>query len=222
MKKTVKHLKTASVLLLAAVMLLSLAACGKKEAPAATQTPAAPAATEAPAVQPEVPAEEPEEEPAVNPAADAVVLEGVFFSASKDFCFGYDPAYLAVANPAGNAMIYPTGEVGLPYCSVSLISGSNGAVAYLRELAAAASEELGDAIKTMSDEPADAGVEGRQIFSITFSYDSFEAEGILICAYYAEDLPGGDIVVYNSTTPEGDTAVTDGILNTAIATFTKT
>ena len=221
MNKTVKHLKTASVLLLALVMLLSLAACGKKELPAA-EAPALPAATEAPAVQPEVPAEEPEEEPAVNPAADAVVLEGVFFSASKDFCFGYDPAYLAVANPAGNAMIYPTGEVGLPYCSVSLISGSNGAVAYLQELAAAASEELGDTIKTMSDEPADAGVEGRQIYSITFSYDSFEAEGILVCAYYAEDLPGGDIVVYNSTTPEGDTAVTDGILNTAIATFSKT
>ena len=221
MNKTVKHLRTASVLLLALVMLLSLAACGKEEAPAA-EAPALPAATEAPAVQTEVPAEEPGEEPAVNPAADAVVLEGVFFSASKDFCFGYDPAYLAVANPAGNAMIYPTGEVGLPYCSVSLISGSNGAVAYLQELAAAASEELGDAIKTMSDEPADAGVEGRQIYSITFSYDSFEAEGILVCAYYAEDLPGGDIVVYNSTTPEGDTAVTDGILNTAIATFSKT
>lgn len=221
MNKTVKHLKTASVLLLALVMLLSLAACGKEEAPAA-EAPALPAATEAPAVQTEVPAEEPGEEPAVNPAADAVVLEGVFFSASKDFCFGYDPAYLAVANPAGNAMIYPTGEVGLPYCSVSLISGSNGAVAYLQELAAAASEELGDTIKTMSDEPADAGVEGRQIYSITFSYDSFEAEGILVCAYYAEDLPGGDIVVYNSTTPEGDTAVTDGILNTAIATFSKT
>lgn len=221
MNKTVKHLKTASVLLLALVMLLSLAACGKEEAPAA-EAPALPAATEAPAVQTEVPAEEPGEESAVNPAADAVVLEGVFFSASKDFCFGYDPAYLAVANPAGNAMIYPTGEVGLPYCSVSLISGSNGAVAYLQELAAAASEELGDTIKTMSDEPADAGVEGRQIYSITFSYDSFEAEGILVCAYYAEDLPGGDIVVYNSTTPEGDTAVTDGILNTAIATFSKT
>ena len=221
MNKTVKHLRTASVLLLALVMLLSLAACGKEEAPAA-EAPALPAATEAPAVQTEVPAEEPGEESAVNPAADAVVLEGVFFSASKDFCFGYDPAYLAVANPAGNAMIYPTGEVGLPYCSVSLISGSNGAVAYLQELAAAASEELGDTIKTMSDEPADAGVEGRQIYSITFSYDSFEAEGILVCAYYAEDLPGGDIVVYNSTTPEGDTAVTDGILNTAIATFSKT
>ena len=221
MNRTVQHLKTASVLLLALVMLLSLAACGKEEAPAA-EAPALPAATEAPAVQTEVPAEEPGEEPVVNPAADAVVLEGVFFSASKDFCFGYDPAYLAVANPAGNAMIYPTGEVGLPYCSVSLISGSNGAVAYLQELAAAASEELGDTIKTMSDEPADAGVEGRQIYSITFSYDSFEAEGILVCAYYAEDLPGGDIVVYNSTTPEGDTAVTDGILNTAIATFSKT
>ena len=218
MNKTVKHLKTASLLLLALVMLLSLAACGKEEAPAA-EAPALPAATEAPAVQTEVPAEEPGEEPAVNPAADAVVLEGVFFSASKDFCFGYDPAYLAVANPAGNAMIYPTGEVGLPYCSVSLISGSNGAVAYLQELAAAASEELGDTIKTMSDEPADAGVEGRQIYSITFSYDSFEAEGTVVCSYYAEDLPSGDIVVYNATALEGDTAVADGIVKTAIETF---
>ena len=111
--------------------------------------------------------------------------------------------------------------MGLPYCSVSLISGSNGAVAYLQELAAAASEELGDAIKTMSDEPADAGMEGRQIFSITFSYDSFEAEGTVVCTYYAEDLPGGDIVVYNSTALEGDTAVADGIVKTAIETFQK-
>lgn len=220
MNKTVKRIISSFLLLLAVILLLSLAACGKKELPAA-EAPALPAATEAPAVQPEVPAEESEEEPAVNPAADSVVLEGVFFSASKNFCFGYDPAYVAVANPAGNAMIYPTGEVGLPFCSVSLISGSNGAEAYLKEMSAGASEELGDAIKTMSGEPADAGVEGRQIYSITFSYDSFEAEGILVCTYYAEDLPGGDIVVYNSTSPEGDTAVTDGILNTAIATFTK-
>lgn len=214
MNKTVKHMVTALVLLLAVVMLLSLAACGKEEAPAATQAPAAPAATEAPAVQ----TAEPTEEPAAQPSAQPEVKEGLFVSASKGFRFEYDPAYIAVANPADNAMIYPTGDVELPFCSVSLIPGSS-AVEYLKEMSAAAQEELGDAIKSQPGEPADAGIEGRQVYSISFSYDSFEAEGTVVCSYYAEDLPGGDIVVYNATALEGDTAVADGILKTAIDTF---
>ena len=214
MNKTVKHMVRALVLLLAVVMLLSLAACGKEEAPAATQAPAAPAATEAPAVQ----TAEPTEEPAAQPSAQPEVKEGLFVSASKGFRFEYDPAYIAVANPADNAMIYPTGDVELPFCSVSLIPG-NSAVEYLKEMSAAAQEELGDAIKTQPGEPADAGIEGRQVYSISFSYDSFEADGTVVCSYYAEDLPGGDIVVYNATALEGDTAVADGILKTAIDTF---
>ena len=214
MNKTVKYIVTALVLLLAVVMLLSLAACGKEEAPAATQAPAAPAATEAPAAQTAAPTEE----PAAQPSAQPEKVEGLFVSASKGFRFEYDPNYIAVANPADNAMIYPTGDVELPFCSVSLISGSS-AVDYLKEMSAAAQEELGDAIKSQPGEPADAGVEGRQIYFISFSYDSFEAEGTVVCSYYAEDLPGGDIVVYNATALEGDTAVADGILKTAIDTF---
>ena len=214
MNKTVKYIVTALVLLLAVVMLLSLAACGKEEAPAATQAPAAPAATEAPAAQTAAPTED----PAAQPSAQPEKVEGLFVSDSKGFRFEYDPNYIAVANPADNAMIYPTGDVELPFCSVSLISGSS-AVDYLKEMSAAAQEELGDAIKSQPGEPADAGVEGRQIYFISFSYDSFEAEGTVVCSYYAEDLPGGDIVVYNATALEGDTAVADGILKTAIDTF---
>ena len=214
MNTTVKHMVRALVLLLAAVMLLSLAACGKEEAPAATQAPAAPAATEVPAVQ----TAEPTEEPAAQPSAQPEVKEGLFVSASKGFRFEYDPAYIAVANPADNAMIYPTGDVELPFCSVSLIPGSS-AVEYLKEMSAAAQEELGDAIKSQPGEPADAGVEGRQIYFISFSYDSFEAEGTVVCTYYAEDLPSGDIVVYNATALEGNTAVVDEIVKTAIDTF---
>lgn len=214
MNKTVKNIVTALVLLLAVVMLLSLAACGKEEAPAATQAPAAPVATEAPAAQTAAPTEEPAAQPSAQPEAE----EGVFVSASKGFRFEYDPNYIAVANPADNAMIYPTGDVELPFCSVSLISGSS-AVDYLKEMSAAAQEELGDAIKSQPGEPADAGVEGRQIYFISFSYDSFEAEGTVVCSYYAEDLPGGDIVVYNATALEGDAAVADGIVKTAIDTF---
>ena len=214
MNKTVKTIVTALVLLLAVVMLLSLAACGKEEAPAVTEAPAAPAATEAPAAQTEEPAEEPAAQPSAQPEAE----EGVFVSASKGFRFHYDPKYIAVANPADNAMIYPTGDVELPFCSVSLIPGSS-AVDYLQEMSAAALEELSDAVKTMPGEPADAGVEGRQIYFISFSYDSFEAEGTVVCSYYAEDLPSGDIVVYNATALEGDTAVADGIVKTAIETF---
>lgn len=214
MNKTVKNIVTALVLLLAVVMLLSLAACGKEEAPAATQAPAAPVATEAPAAQTAAPTEEPAAQPSAQPEAE----EGVFVSASKGFRFEYDPNYIAVANPADNAMIYPTGDVELPFCSVSLISGSS-AVDYLKEMSAAAQEELGDAIKSQPGEPADAGVEGRQIYFISFTYDSFEAEGTVVCSYYAEDLPGGDIVVYNATALEGDAAVADGIVKTAIDTF---
>lgn len=211
MKKTVKHVKMALVLLLAVTMILSLAACGKKEAPAATQ---APAVTQTPAAQPT----EVTEEPTPQPAAQPEVENGVFVSASKGFRFSYDPSYIAVANPTDNAMIYPTGDVELPFCSVSLIPGSN-AVDYLKEMTAAAQEELGDAIKTLPGEPADAGVEGRQIYSITFSYDSFETEGIIVCTYYAENLPNGDIVVYNATALERDTELTDKILKTAMETF---
>ena len=214
MNKTVKNIVTALVLLLAVVMLLSLAACGKEEAPAATQAPAAPAATEAPAAQTAAPTEEPAAQPSAQPKTE----EGVFVSTSKGFRFEYDPNYIAVANPADNAMIYPTGDVEMPFCSVSLISGSS-AVDYLKEMSAAAQEELGDAVKSQPGEPADAGVEGRQVYFISFTYDSFEAEGTVVCSYYAEDLPGGDIVVYNATALEGDTAVADGIVKTAIETF---
>ncbi len=216
MNKTLTRVLTVFVLLLAVVMLLSLAACGKEEAPAVTEAPAAPAATEAPAAQTAAPAEEAAEEPSAQPET----VEGLFVSASKGFRFEYDPAYIALSNPADNAVIYPTGDVELPFCSVSLIPGSS-AVDYLKEMSAAALEELGDAVKTMPGEPADAGVEGRQVYFITFTYDSFEAEGTVVCAYYAEDLPGGDIVVYNSTALEGDTAVADGIVKTAIETFQK-
>lgn len=214
MNKTLTRVLTVLVLLLAVVMLLSLAACGKEEAPAATQAPAAPAATEAPAAQTAAPTEEPAAQPSAQPKTE----EGVFVSASKGFRFEYDPAYVALSNPADNAMIYPTGDVELPFCSVSLISGSS-AVDYLKEMSAAAQEELGDAVKSQPGEPADAGVEGRQVYFISFTYDSFEAEGTVICSYYAEDLPGGDIVVYNATALEGDTAVADGIVKTAIDTF---
>ena len=216
MNKTLTRVLTVLVLLLAVVMLLSLAACGKEEAPAVTEAPAAPAATEAPAAQTAAPAEEAAEEPSAQPEK----VEGLFVSASKGFRFEYDPAYIALSNPADNAVIYPTGDVELPFCSVSLISGGS-AVDYLKEMSAAALEELGDAVKTMPGEPADAGVEGRQVYFISFTYDSFEAEGTVVCAYYAEDLPGGDIVVYNSTALEGDTAVADGIVKTAIETFQK-
>lgn len=214
MNKTLTRVLTVLVLLLAVVMLLSLAACGKEEAPAATQAPAAPAATEVPAAQTAAPTEEPAAQPSAQPKTE----EGVFVSTSKGFRFEYDPNYIAVANPADNAMIYPTGDVELPFCSVSLISGSS-AVDYLKEMSAAAQEELGDAVKSQPGEPADAGVEGRQVYFISFTYDSFEAEGTVICSYYAEDLPGGDIVVYNATALEGDTAVADGIVKTAIETF---
>lgn len=216
MNKTLTRVLTVLVLLLAVVMLLSLAACGKEEAPAVTEAPAAPAATEAPAAQTAAPAEEPAAEPSAQPEK----VEGLFVSASKGFRFEYDPAYIALSNPADNAVIYPTGDVELPFCSVSLIPGSS-AVDYLKEMSAAALEELGDAVKTMPGEPADAGVEGRQVYFISFTYDSFEAEGTVVCSYYAEDLPGGDIVVYNSTALEGDTAVADGIVKTAIETFQK-
>lgn len=212
MKKTLKHMIVALTLLLAVAMLLSLAACGKEEAPAATQapaaqTPAAPADTQAPTAEPEA-----------QPSAQPETEEGVFVSASKGFRFEYDPKYIAVANPADNAMIYPTGDVEMPFCSVSLIPGSS-AVEYLKEMGASAAEELGDSLKTAPAEPVDAGVENRQVYSISFRYESFEDGSMVACTYYAEDLPSGDIVVYNSTAPDGDTAVVDEILKTAIATF---
>lgn len=210
MKKTVKHMTAALALLLVLTMSFLLTACGEEES-AATQTPAA---TQAPTTQSAENTQEPEVQPSTQPETE----EGVFVSASKGFRFSYDPAYIAVANPTDNAMIYPTGDVELPFCSVSLIAG-NSAVDYLKEMSVAAQEELGDSIRSLPGEPEDAGVEGRQIYSIRFSYDSFEVEGVVVCTYYAEDLASGDIVVYNATALEGDTELTDKILETAIDTF---
>lgn len=222
MKKTVFTIITVMLLCIALMMVLSLAACGEDEAPAATvepaavpaDTPAAPEATAEVSAEPEMPSATP------RPTPDA---SGMLTYASdvKGFSFQYSEKYIAVANPAGNAMIYAAGDVELPFCSVSIIPGTQ-AVDYLNEMAEAVRIELEGAIETAAGEPANIPYGERDIYYIFYTYNDKEAGGLVECAYYAENLASGDVVVYNSTALSGATDDVNSILKTAIETFKQT
>lgn len=222
MKKNIFMVLTVLLLCTALMMVLSLAACGEDEAPAATLEPtsvpadvsAAPEAAEEPSPELEMPTATP------RPTADASGMM-TYASDIKGFSFQYNEKYIAMANPAGNAMIYAAGDVELPFCSVSIIPGAQ-AVDYLNEMAAAAAIELEDAIETAAGEPANIPYGERDIYYIFYTYQDKEAGGLVECAYYAENLASGDIVVYNSTALSGATDDVNSILKTAIETFKLT
>ena len=64
-----------------------------------------------------------------------------------------------------------------------------------------------------------------QIYSFTLDGLNMEvlaakdADGTVACAYYAENLEDGSVVVYNSTALEEQADVVNGILKLAIETF---
>jgi len=217
-----KRTSIVTVLLLCAVLMMvfPLAACGKKD----VQPTAAPdAAAEPPASSPaESPAEEQPAEPAAptdtpRPTPDAKGMM-LYTSEDKGFSFQYNDKYIAMANPAGNAMIYAGGDVGLPFCSVSVFAEGDAA-SYLKEMAAAAELELEGALASKAGEPSRVENSQREIYAIFYSYNSEDAGGLVDCAYYAENLPSGAVVVYSSTALNGATEAVDSILKTAMETF---
>ncbi len=223
MKKNMRLLLTIALLALTLLMLLSLAACGKEEVPAATETPIGDVVLDD--VQSETqPSPTPSPEtllPTATPVPTANA-EGqlTFTSMSKGFSFQYEEKYIALSNQADNAMIYPAGDTTLPYCSVSLVTDTD-AVSYLKEIAAGASLELEGSMSAAPGEPADAGVEGKEVYTVSYSYayEDEELSGTVVCTYYAEDLDEGRVAVFSSTALEKDGETVAAILKLAMDSF---
>ncbi len=222
MKNNLRRVLIIAAVVLALLMLLSMAACGKEEAPAATQTPAAgdvslDAVQEEPSPSPSPENLLPTATPVPTADADGLLT---FTSMSKGFSFQYDQEYIAMSNPADNAMIYAAGDTTLPYCSVSLMTDTDAA-GYLKEIAAGASIELEGSMSAAPGEPADAGVEGREVYTISYSYsyEDEEISGTVVCTYYAENIGEGQVAVFNSTALEKDSETVAAILKLAMDTF---
>ena len=199
--------KNVIALALIIVMLFSLSACGSKdEAPAATDAPGQSATVD--------------DYPVVTPGAPAIPESGVttYVSEVNGISFDYDVQYVAMTNPAGNAMIYAGESTDLPFCTVSLIPMAD-AEAYLKEMADASETELGSDLQTKAGDPTKVDFGDRDIYYIYYTYNDKDAGGTVACAYYAENLEDGSTVVYNSTALEDQADVVNGILKLAIETF---
>lgn len=224
MKKNLYRLLAIAAAVLAVLMVLSLAACSQEEQTAApTDTPAADVSLDDAQTQAE-PSPTPSPEtllPTATPVPTANA-EGLltFTSMSKGFSFQYDEKYIALSNQADNAMIYPAGDTTLPYCAVSLVTDTD-AVSYLKEIADGASIELEGSMSAAPGEPADVGVEGREVYTISYSYsyEDEELSGTVVCTYYAENISEGQVAVFSSTALEKDGETVASILKTAMDTF---
>ena len=62
-------------------------------------------------------------------------------------------------------------------------------------------------------------IEGRDLYYIYYTYNSEELGGTVICAYYAENLEDGRVVVFNSNALEPDNATVSGIVQLMVDTF---
>lgn len=199
--------KNVIALALIIVMLFSLSACGSKDE--------APAATDAPGQSVSV-----SDYPVVTPGAPAIPESGVttYVSEVNGISFDYDVQYVAMTNPAGNAVIYAGESTDLPFCTVSLLPMTD-AEAYLKEMASASEVELGSDLQTKAGDPTKVDYGERDIYYIYYTYKDKDAGGTVACAYYAENLEDGSTVVYNSTALEGQADAVNGILKLAIETF---
>ena len=210
-------MKKIIALALVLVMLFALSACGKEEAPAATEAPAHEAVeTEAPVEATAEPTPEPTPEP---PPTGIEPDSGMYtFKSDAGISFEFDSKYVAMQNPVGNVTVFAGTEAEIPFCTVSLMSDTTAAD-YLKDLAAGAVIELGDAVVTAPAEPAAVTVGEKEISSINYSYNDEDAGGLVSCAYYAEDLEDGSVAVYSYTALEADLAAVEAIVLHAIETF---
>ncbi|MBQ2959945.1 MAG: hypothetical protein IJE09_01815 [Oscillospiraceae bacterium] len=208
-------MKKIIALALVLVMLFALSACGKEEAPAATEAPAAPEVVET-----EAPVEE-TAEPTPEPTPSGIEPDSgmhTFKSDVNGISFEFDSKFVAMQNPVGNVTVFAGTEAEIPFCTISLITG-NSAVEYLNELVAATKIEHADAIVTAAAEPSVLTFGEKEVNCIYYTYKDEAAGGVVACAYFAEDLEDGNVVVYSYTALEGETADVEGIVTHAIETF---
>ncbi|MBR6353831.1 MAG: hypothetical protein IKS25_06860 [Oscillospiraceae bacterium] len=215
------------------VMIFALAACGKSEAPAPAQAEAPAQAQEAaPAEQaePAAPADAQEAAPAEQPAEQAApAAQGIepnsgvykFSDPESRIHFDFDSKYAAMRNPGGNVTVFAGADEGMNICHVSVLDKETAgdAVSYLKGMAESAVTELGKNLKAQAGDPQKIDYLGREIYYISYVYASKEAGGNVRTAYYAENLPSGEVAVYDSNALEGQTADVDAILKLALETF---
>lgn len=199
------------------VMLFSVSACGEAEESAETA---------APAVEEQAPAEEAQTAAPVETVDPLVTPTGIepdsgVYKVTSDvngISFDYDSKYVAMQNPAGNITVFAGEEASIPYCIVSLISDTDAA-SYLKDMASASEIELGKDLKTKAEEPSKVTLGDREVYYIYYTFSDKDAGGNIACAYYAEDLDNGDVVVYSYTALEGQTQAVEDIAKLAIQTF---
>lgn len=208
-------MKKIIALALVLVMLFALCACGKEEAPAATEAPEV-VATEAPAEATAEPTPEPTPEPApVGIEPDSGMHT---FKSDAGISFEFDSKYVAMQNPVGNVTVFAGTEAEIPFCTVALVADTT-AEAYIAELSAATEIEHAEDIVIAAGEPTTVTVGEKELSYIYYTYNDAELNAVVACAYYAETLESGETVVYSFTALEEDTAVVESIINHAIETF---
>ena len=209
-------MKKIIALALVLVMLFALSACGKEEAPAATEAPEA--ATEAPAEVTAEPTPEPTPEPEPTPTGIEPDSGMYTFKSDTGISFEYDSKYVAMQNPVGNVTVFAGTEAEIPFCTVSLMNDTTAAD-YLKDLAAGAEIEMGDAMVSAPAEPAAVTVGEKEVQHISYTYNNEDLSAVVVCAYYAETLESGETVVYSYTALEESAADVESIITHAIETF---
>jgi len=214
-------MKKIFALALVLVMLCALSACGKEEAPAATEAPEV-LENEEPVIEPLDPFEE--AEPTPEPIPTGIEPDSGMYTVTSDFngiSFEYDSKYVAMQNPMGNISVFAGTDTEMNYVNVSLMSDTD-AVSYLNDIIAATGIELEGRIVTAANAPAavqfgeNGELEAQYIY---YTYTAEDTEGNIACAYYAQDLADNVVVVYSYTALEGQTADVEGIIKHAIETF---
>ena len=210
-------MKKIIALALVLVMLFALSACGKEEAPAATEAPVV-VETEAPVEATAEPTPEPTPEPEPTPTGIEPDSGMHTFKSDAGISFEFDSKYVAMQNPVGNVTVFAGTDAEIPFCTVSLMNDTTAAD-YLKDLAAGAVIELGDSMVTAPAEPAAVTVGEKEVQFISYTYNDEDLAAVVACAYYAETLESGETVVYGYTAVEESTADVESIVTHAIETF---
>lgn len=211
-------MKKIIALALVLVMLFALSACGKEEAPEATEAPVV-TETEEPAIETIEPVEEPE--PTPEPAPVGIEPDSGMYtvtSTANGISFEYDSKYVAMQNPMGNISVFAGTEADIPYCVVSLMADTD-AVSYLNDMVSAVEAQLGNTVVTAPKAPEAVKFGEKEVQYIFYTYSDDELGAVVECAYYAETLESGETVVYSYTALEEDSVDVESIIKHAIETF---